>query len=114
MSIARKIDLLEQVGPALGRPDADQLKGSRYPNMKELIVQHGGDAIGFRSHLIRAGSASFCSAGGRPTRSGTRLPSLPQIRSMRGTWKKFAGRVSFSEGKMIASLEENVDANELA
>ena len=44
MSVARKIDLLEQVGPRLGRPDADQLKGSRYPNMKELIVQHAGDA----------------------------------------------------------------------
>ena len=44
ISIARKIDLLEQVGPRLGRPDADQLKGSRYPNMKELIVQHAGDA----------------------------------------------------------------------
>ena len=38
VSIARKIDLLEQVGPTLGRPDADQLKGSRYPNMKELIA----------------------------------------------------------------------------
>jgi hypothetical protein len=44
VSIARKIDLLEQVGPALGRPDADHLKGSRYPNMKELRVQHAGDA----------------------------------------------------------------------
>jgi hypothetical protein len=44
ISVARKIDLLEQAGPALGRPDADQLKGSRYPNMKELIVQHAGDA----------------------------------------------------------------------
>jgi hypothetical protein len=44
MSIARKIDLLEELGPRLGRPDADQLKGSRFPNMKELIVQHAGDA----------------------------------------------------------------------
>jgi hypothetical protein len=44
VSIARKIDLLEEVGPRLGRPDADTLKGSRYPNMKELIVQHAGDA----------------------------------------------------------------------
>ena len=34
ISIARKIDLLEQVGPTLGRPDADHLKGSRYANMK--------------------------------------------------------------------------------
>jgi hypothetical protein len=44
ISIARKVDLLEEVGPRLGRPDADTLKGSRYPNMKELIVQHAGDA----------------------------------------------------------------------
>ncbi len=44
ISVARKVDLLEQVGPGLGRPDADNLKGSRYPNMKELIVQHAGDA----------------------------------------------------------------------
>lgn len=28
--------LLESVGPALGRPYADTLKGSKYPNMKEL------------------------------------------------------------------------------
>jgi hypothetical protein len=28
--------LLEQFGPQLGRPRADTLKGSRYPNMKEL------------------------------------------------------------------------------
>ena len=28
--------LLEQFGPRLGRPRADTLKGSRYPNMKEL------------------------------------------------------------------------------
>jgi hypothetical protein len=44
MSVARKIDLLEELGPRLGRPDADQLKGSQFPNMKELIVQHAGDA----------------------------------------------------------------------
>ena len=44
ISVARKIDLLEQVGPGLGRPDADHLKGSRYPNMKDLRVQHAGDA----------------------------------------------------------------------
>ncbi|MGH9605027.1 MAG: type II toxin-antitoxin system RelE/ParE family toxin [Terracidiphilus sp.] len=27
---------LRQFGPQLGRPDVDTLKGSRYPNMKEL------------------------------------------------------------------------------
>lgn len=43
-SIGRKVELLEHFGPALGRPDADGIKGSKYPNMKELRIQHGGDA----------------------------------------------------------------------
>lgn len=30
------IELLEEHGPLLGRPLADTLRGSRYPNMKEL------------------------------------------------------------------------------
>lgn len=34
---------LEAAGPALGRPMVDTLAGSRYPNMKELRVQYGGD-----------------------------------------------------------------------
>lgn len=41
-SVARGIDRLEEYGPALGRPDVDTLKGSRFPNMKELRVQHQG------------------------------------------------------------------------
>ena len=42
ISIGRKVDLLEMLGPVLGRPDVDSIKGSRFPNMKELRVQHGG------------------------------------------------------------------------
>jgi hypothetical protein len=42
ISIGRKVDLLEMVGPALGRPDVDSIKGSLFPNMKELRVQHSG------------------------------------------------------------------------
>ena len=34
--------VLEMRGPTLGRPYVDQVKGSRYPNMKELRIQHGG------------------------------------------------------------------------
>jgi hypothetical protein len=41
-SIAGAVDRLEFYGPKLGRPYADTLKGSRYPNMKELRVQHRG------------------------------------------------------------------------
>jgi hypothetical protein len=36
------VDILEEYGPALGRPFADTLKGSSYPNLKELRVQHSG------------------------------------------------------------------------
>jgi hypothetical protein len=41
-SVAVGVGLLEQVGPSLSRPHVDTLKGSRFPNMKELRVQHDG------------------------------------------------------------------------
>jgi hypothetical protein len=34
--IAALLDALTRLGPGLGRPIADTLNGSRYPNMKEL------------------------------------------------------------------------------
>jgi hypothetical protein len=37
-----KIDMLEEKGPALGRPHADTLKGSKITNLKELRIQHAG------------------------------------------------------------------------
>jgi hypothetical protein len=43
VSVARKIDLLEEKGPSLGRPHADTLRDSKLPNLKELIIQHAGD-----------------------------------------------------------------------
>lgn len=36
------VELLGEYGPMLGRPAADTLSGSRYPNMKELRVQSNG------------------------------------------------------------------------
>jgi len=33
---------LEEHGPALGRPHADTVRGSRFANMKELRTQVGG------------------------------------------------------------------------
>jgi hypothetical protein len=36
------LKLLEMEGPSLGRPHADTLKGSFYPNMKELRVKADG------------------------------------------------------------------------
>jgi hypothetical protein len=44
-SVNASVDLLEQVGPALGRPHVDTLKGTRFPNLKELRVQHDGRPI---------------------------------------------------------------------
>ncbi len=35
-AVTGAIDLLEQEGPALGRPTADKVKGSKFHNMKEL------------------------------------------------------------------------------
>lgn len=39
-AVAAAVDSLAQAGPDPGRPLVDTLKGSRYPNMKELRVQH--------------------------------------------------------------------------
>jgi hypothetical protein len=41
-SVAVGVGLLEQVGPSPSRPHVHTLKGSRFPNMKELRVQHDG------------------------------------------------------------------------
>jgi hypothetical protein len=37
--------VLREVGPSLGRPLSDTVKGSRHPNMKELRVQSNGRPI---------------------------------------------------------------------
>jgi hypothetical protein len=39
------VGLLEEMGPALGRPHADTVRGSEYANMKELRVQIAGRPI---------------------------------------------------------------------
>jgi hypothetical protein len=36
------IELLRRMGPQLGRPRVDTVKGSEFPNMKELRVQYAG------------------------------------------------------------------------
>jgi hypothetical protein len=41
-SMDASVRLLETLGPLLGRPHADTLKGSRHANMKELRIQHQG------------------------------------------------------------------------
>ena len=44
-SVDTVVDMLVEYGPLLGRPYADTLQGSRFPNMKELRVQHQGRPI---------------------------------------------------------------------
>jgi len=41
-SVRESVEFLAEAGPKLGRPDVDTLKGSKFPNMKELRVQHQG------------------------------------------------------------------------
>jgi hypothetical protein len=41
-SVAAGVDMIQSYGPELGRPHVDTLSGSKYPNMKELRVQHQG------------------------------------------------------------------------
>jgi len=42
VSVASCVGMLERHGPELGRPYVDTLRGSSFPNMKELPVQHRG------------------------------------------------------------------------
>jgi hypothetical protein len=41
-SVDRYVSLLQQLGPGLTRPYADTVRGSEFPNMRELRVQHEG------------------------------------------------------------------------
>lgn len=41
-AILKSLIVLQEIGPALGRPHVDTLKGSSYPNMKELRIQNKG------------------------------------------------------------------------
>jgi hypothetical protein len=42
IDVDAKVRLLEELGPALGRPHADTVQGPRHANMKELRIQHAG------------------------------------------------------------------------
>ncbi len=42
VDVETKVRVLEELGPALGRPHADSVQGSRHANMKELRIQHAG------------------------------------------------------------------------
>ena len=40
--VAAVVEVLQKVGPTLRRPLSGSIEGSRYPNMKELVIQHAG------------------------------------------------------------------------
>ncbi len=44
-AVDASVSLLGIYGPALSRPHADHVKGSRHANMKELRTQHKGEAL---------------------------------------------------------------------
>ncbi|WP_202300746.1 type II toxin-antitoxin system RelE/ParE family toxin [Dryocola clanedunensis] len=44
-SVLAAMRVLKTLGPHLGRPYVDTLKGVAYPNMKELRVQHSGAPV---------------------------------------------------------------------
>ena len=43
--LVASVELLRNLGPALPRPHADVVKGSKYPNMKELRTQSQGKPL---------------------------------------------------------------------
>ena len=73
---------LSRVGPQLGRPHVDTLKGSKHPNMKEIRVAAGGAwrfAFAFdvrRNAVILCGANKEGTAEGRFYRSLTRKADL--------------------------------------
>ena len=44
-SVLASMLVLQWLGPTLGRPHADSVKGSAYSNMKELRIQSGGQPL---------------------------------------------------------------------
>ena len=44
-NVLTALKVLSEIGPGLGRPYVDTLKGSRIPNLKELRVQSAGEPI---------------------------------------------------------------------
>lgn len=41
-AVAARVEVLEEFGPAMGRPSVDQIKSSRHHNMKELRASADG------------------------------------------------------------------------
>jgi hypothetical protein len=57
-----RVSLLMERGPNPGFPFSSQVKASRFPEMRELRAQAGGDPL---ADVIRLRSASHCDSFGR-------------------------------------------------
>jgi len=87
ISVAAKIDLLEERGPSLGRPHADTLKGSKFTNLKELIIQHAGHPyrVIFAFDPRRT---SILLLGGRKTHARWYKTAVPKAEKLYGQYLK--------------------------
>jgi hypothetical protein len=92
ISVAAKIDLLEEKGPSLGRPHVDTLKGSKFTNLKELIIQHGGDPYRVIFAFDPRRTAILLLGVGRQTTNGTKRLSQRLKRFTTDISKKLRAR----------------------
>jgi predicted XRE-type DNA-binding protein len=73
-SVRVKVELLAELGPALTRPHADTIHGSRLQNLRELRIQHEGRPYRVSMYSIRDGPACFSSAATRQAiRAGMKI-----------------------------------------
>ncbi len=79
VSVTASVDLLEELGPALGRPHVDTLKGLPVPNMKELRVQQAGKPY---RHPVRVRPSADGNPADWPAQRGEGL--VPQDDCSRG------------------------------
>jgi hypothetical protein len=61
--VMAKVELLKVLGPRLGRPHADTLKGSKHVNMKELRASTGGQVLRVAFAFDPARAAILLAAG---------------------------------------------------
>jgi hypothetical protein len=74
-SVNASVRLLQEKGPALGRPHVDTLsKMSKHSQMKELRIQHAGDPTAFCLRLTPSATRFCCWVIARRIRNGTSTP----------------------------------------
>jgi len=91
IAIATAVDRVEANGPELGRPFADTLKGSRFPNMKELRVQHRGRPYRIL-FIFDPRRNAYLILGGDKSVVGTIRQSARPMKSTPATWRRLESR----------------------